>query len=561
MTARPEVLLVDLSSLFWTAHHAVPKEDSVSAISVLAEASVRKCVAACEPGSLVAVCLDVGRSFRKDLLPEYKAQRPEKDASVIAELRKMEDRLRRDGFWLVGAQGFEADDVIATLCHDAVKASHPVCIASADKDLLQLLALPDVRQLRTYNNWDVWRSANVVEKFGVEPEGLGDWLALVGDVSDNVKGVPTVGAVTATKLLLSHGDLDGIFRKVNALTVFDKDGKAMRPEFRSDATSIETKTPAAAAIATPAIVDKLWRFEKDARLARKLVELRTDAPVKFEDIYEKREVVTTTNSGNVNLDADDEVPISRPQVASSTATAPVADAATASAPEASTKTAPTATTINPATEPASAGGSESTAIATRPAAPLVEVVYERQLEPRSAQAALTLGEVLHQSRAFGRFPTAQAITAAIMMGRELGFPAMASLNMFQFLAELNCLAPKAHTIIELGTRHPKCKFMRLVESTYESATYETWHKDHQEPYRHTYTIQDAVDAGLATLAMVPRSAAKDEKDKRGQWDKRRKQMLRKTAGVQIVTIVYPGASMGMIAAEELRDMGDEDDDE
>ena len=183
---------------------------------------------------------------------------------------------------------------------------HPVCIASADKDLLQLLDLSQVRQLRTYNNWDTWRTANVVEKFGVEPTALGDFLALVGDTSDNVKGVPTVGPVTATKLLIAHGDLDGIYRKVDALKVSETE----------KGPQVETMTPAAQAIATPAIVDKLRRHKADANLARKLVELRTDAPVNFEDIFKERAVVTKKNSGNVNLDSVDDLIVGPTKAAS-----------------------------------------------------------------------------------------------------------------------------------------------------------------------------------------------------------------------------------------------------
>ena len=85
---------------------------------------MRRAVAACE-NALVAVCCDQGRSFRKELMPEYKANRPEKDATIIAELRKLEQRLRDDGLWLVGADGFEADDIIATLTHAAVAAEAP----------------------------------------------------------------------------------------------------------------------------------------------------------------------------------------------------------------------------------------------------------------------------------------------------------------------------------------------------------------------------------------------------------------------------------------------------
>lgn len=525
--SKPEVLLIDLSSLYWMAWHAT-KDAPMSEAASLTETAVRRAVGACEPGTLVAVCLDQGRSFRKDLLPEYKANREEKAASALAEMSALKDRLRNAGMWLVGADTFEADDIIATLTHAAVKAEHPVCIASADKDLLQLVGLSQVRQLRTYNNWDVWRNANVVEKFGVEPESLGDWLALCGDKSDNVPGVPSCGPVTATKLLIQHGDLDGIYRKIDALQVING--------------QVETKTPAAQAIATPAIVDKLWRHKADALLARKLVELRTDAPVKFEDIYKERAIVMTTGPDDVDLDAQGDIFAREdPTPAPATSGAGAASAETADAASASTAT----------TEPASTATAEdvkTTGMALPPPSPvpetaLVTVEYTKQLEPQSSRGALALGNVLYESRAFTRFPSPGSITATIMRGRELGVPAMASLDAFHFVAELGRILASWQLIRALAERDAKCKFFRWVSGDDKSSTWETWHADHPEPTRMTYTIEQAQRAGLVKTDK-PKSA----------WMARPEEQLSKTCCCILARRVFSGAVLGLYSSEE---MGDE----
>lgn len=532
---KREVLLVDLSSLFWLSYHATANE-SASSARELTLAAVRRAVGTCD-GALVAVCLDQGRSFRKELAPDYKATREEKPAAALGELAKTKAQLERDGYWLVGADGFEADDVIATLCHAAVKAEHPVCIASADKDLLQLTALSDVRQLRTYNNWDTWRAANVIEKFGVEPEGLGDWLALVGDASDNIKGVPTVGPKTATELLVKHGGLDLLYAKVDELKVVQT---GQTPE-GVPIHQVETKTPEAKAVATPAVVDKLWRHKADAFLARKLVELRTDAPVRFEDIFTERHPVTSTNE-TTNMDDEREVAdvISNPPKAAAPAGAA---AGHASVPGAST---PSAESASP---PSSAVASSAPMVAAPTVAASSEtalvVTYEHALEPRSPQGVLTLGQKLFESRAYSRFPTAEAIMATVMRGRELGIPALASLDAFHFVAELGRILPSWQLIRALAERDPKCMFFRWVGGDDKSATWETRHADHPEATRMTYTIGQAEKAGLL----------KPDKPK-AAWSARPEEQLSKTCCCILARRVFSGAVLGLYSEAE---MGGEDE--
>lgn len=226
----------------------------------------------------------------------------------------------------------------------------------------------------------------------------------------------------------------------------------------------------------------------------------------------------------------------------------------AAVPQAPASVAATAASASAGTATVGSRG-ESRALTLVPAE---NVTYERQLEPRSSSQAVALGEILYASRAFVRFPTAESLTACVLGGRELGLGAIASTNAFHFMSELGCLALKAHTIIEMGMRHPKCKYLRLVHSDEFYAEYEGWHADHPEPFRHRYTIEDAVNAGLCTLEMAPRTAGPKESDKRGMWDKRRKSQLRKTCGVEWVRIVFPGAAHGFYALEELGGYEDEE---
>jgi 5'-3' exonuclease len=504
---KSTVMLVDFSNLWWSAWHT-SGGDAVSMARQRTRESIER-AAGSIPGCLVAVCLDSGRSFRKDMLTEYKANRPEKDAAVMAEMDRCKQALRDGGYLLWAAPGFEADDVIATAAHAAVAAGHPFCIASADKDLLQLMHLPGSSALRTHT-WAMVTAKDVVTKYGVEPESLGDLLALTGDKSDNIPGCPGVGEVRARDLLLAHGDLTGIFARLDTLHVGTGTGGV---------PYIESKTPAAKAIATPAVVEALWKSRTAVMLARKLVELRTDAPIKFEELFQDR----TPTTGDDDMDDGGII-------------SPGAQAPEAEAEVVTGQTSQKSKDVDVEPTPTQA-------------LTVVPAEYERQLEPTSPQSAIMMGKLLFNSRLYTRFGTAEAVTAVIIRGREMGMGALTSLDSFHVIEGKPC--PHAHLIVSLAEARPECEYFMLVESTSELATYETKHRKQPRAVKHTYYIQDAVDAGLCGLEIVPRTAGPKEKDSRGNWDKRRAEMLRKTAAVQLARIVYPAAALGLYSIEEM----------
>lgn len=248
---KSRVVLIDLSSLYHPAWHANENYPMV-AFQATIDAVVR-CTKK-DPNALTVICIDSPKSWRKELAPAYKARR-EKLAPVFYEtLDKVKEKLKLDGYLLWESEGFEADDVIATATEEAVKRGHTVAICSADKDLMQLLR-PGVIQLRTYGEWSVWSDLEAEAKFGVKVSQIGDWLALVGDPSDNIKGCQGVGAVRATQMLQTNGDWAGIVK------------------------AMEDKS------FTPAITAALQGFDYDT--TRKLIDLRKDVPINFDDIYSK----------------------------------------------------------------------------------------------------------------------------------------------------------------------------------------------------------------------------------------------------------------------------------
>jgi DNA polymerase-1 len=168
------------------------------------------------PERIVVVFDAPGKSFRADLDEQYKANRKETPDELRLQMPYFRPLTEAFSWPVVAVPGVEADDVIATMTHRARAAGLDVTIYSADKDLMQLVdehvTVIDAMRQKSY---DV---DGVTKKFGVPPDKVGDWLALVGDTSDNIPGMPLVGAKKATALLETYGDLDGILAHTGELT-------------------------------------------------------------------------------------------------------------------------------------------------------------------------------------------------------------------------------------------------------------------------------------------------------------------------------------------------------
>ena len=165
------LLLVDLSGLFWTAWHATSDQELGSAFELVYQRITRHMA----DHDLVAVCVDSPPYKRKQIDPEYKANRDEPDLAAVDQLARLRERLTADGHVVWGVQGYEADDVIASACAIAAERELPVTILSQDKDLAQLVSdTTDIVVLnpRSGNRLD---AAAVVDKFGVSPNQVRDF--------------------------------------------------------------------------------------------------------------------------------------------------------------------------------------------------------------------------------------------------------------------------------------------------------------------------------------------------------------------------------------------------
>ena len=164
--------------------------------------------------SLIVVVFDAkGKTFRHDLYKDYKANRPPMPDELRAQVEPIHNIIKAMGLPLLAVEGVEADDVIGTLATEATSKKIDVIISTGDKDIAQLVS-EHVTLVNTMTETTMDRSG-VIEKFGVAPEQIIDYLALVGDSSDNIPGVHKCGPKTAVKWLQEYGSLRGVMENAN----------------------------------------------------------------------------------------------------------------------------------------------------------------------------------------------------------------------------------------------------------------------------------------------------------------------------------------------------------
>ncbi len=250
----PHLYLVDGSSYIFRAFHRLPPLTNKHGLNVgavygyttmlwkLAE-SLNKA----DGPTHLAVILDASEStFRNKMYDQYKANRPPPPPELVPQFPLIRDATRAFSIPCLEEDGLEADDIIACYAKAALAESWQVTIVSSDKDLMQLIE-PGLDMLDTMNDRRIGRD-EVIEKFGVPPEQLGEVLALMGDSVDNVPGVPGIGPKTASQLIQQYGDVEGVLAHVDE-------------------------------IAKPKLKANLIEHADKARLSRELVRLVCDAPL------------------------------------------------------------------------------------------------------------------------------------------------------------------------------------------------------------------------------------------------------------------------------------------
>src|SRR5688572_10868633 len=222
------LVLVDGSSYLYRAFHAIPMLSTKSGEPTNAVLGVvnmlYKLLDDYKPTRMAVVFDAPGKTFRSELYNDYKANRPPMPDELRAQIEPLLEAIRGMGICLLRIDGVEADDVIGTLARQAAAAGSSTVISTGDKDLAQLVD-EHVTLANTMDNTTLDRE-RVVQKFGVTPEQIIDYLALVGDSIDNIPGIPGVGPKTAVKWLQQYGNLETL--KAKAGEVSGKIGDRLR---------------------------------------------------------------------------------------------------------------------------------------------------------------------------------------------------------------------------------------------------------------------------------------------------------------------------------------------
>ena len=226
--AKGPLILIDGSSWLYRAFHALPPltaPDGSPTGAIYGMANMLRKLFADYDCERIAVIFDPrGATFRNEMYADYKANRPPVPEDLESQFAPMRELIQALGVPLMQIDGFEADDVIATLARQAEADGAEVLIVSGDKDLAQLVT-DRVKLLDTMKGV-TFDPAAVRDKYGVPPEQIVDWLALMGDTSDNIPGVQGVGPKTAAKWLDQYGDLDRLLAERD--TIKGKAGENLR---------------------------------------------------------------------------------------------------------------------------------------------------------------------------------------------------------------------------------------------------------------------------------------------------------------------------------------------
>jgi DNA polymerase-1 len=480
-----ELLLIDFSSLAVPIWKMSALEPDPNASSTAMVDRVRS-LASQHP--YAAICCDSGKSFRNELDPTYKANRPESDEPMHHQMRLAQETLANDGFPVWKVKGFEADDLIASATARALEIDGAtVLLATSDKDMLALVG-PRVRVKKLHGDGAVMDIDAIKAKLGIGPEQMADYLALCGDTSDNIIGAKGIGPKKAADLLTLFGSLDALYAAIDA----------------------------GAAKLQPAVAASLAEFRARKDLVRSLIALRTDVPIPFEEIAAERVAKGQASLGMEAEPMQDITAVAEPQ----TVAEPNGNRAkTAEESAENCRPLPTATPTQ--------------AVAVRqPDAP-APAEWTKHLEPRSMHEAKIMAADMFNARLFNGYGTPAAVLSTILAGRELGLQAMASLRGIHIVEGRHMLS--SDLLRALVIRSGLAKTFRCTERTAERATFITQRGD-DPPMELSYTIAEASGAGL----VKPKSG----------WEKNPADMLVARASAKLARLVYPDLVHGLYTEAE-----------
>jgi 5'-3' exonuclease len=509
------------------------------------------------------VALDSPPYDRLKAYPEYKAGRP-RDDGYIQVCRWTRERLVADGYSIAAHPGAEADDVIATLAHLLTGASlaEDVRIFGADKDCLQCVTEwksgITVRQfVPGAGGFEVRDVEWVKTRYGVTPEQIPLLLAIMGDKGDNIPGIAGIGEKGAAKLITTYGDIIKMrMAALDAFTASKQDGAkplssfwqkfldgsprlpewlaltSLRSDLPLDVDALLVKQPIKPLVVSAEDIEHGDAWEpSEEELAAERAMLDPEAIISGppKENADQMRARMYAEDPDFKAHAEQREAKTEPKKASTTGRTS-GDTSTES-------TAPRAASAHRSahSDPVTPATTESVSVVVdRPAPPS----WALALQPASAKEALQMATVLFNSRHYSKYGSEKGTFSAIMLGRELGLGAVASLMGLHIISDKPFLS--ANLMRALAEAHQDCEWIMIVQADDEKATAKTRHRKAGD-LEYVYTRERAEQAGYFTGG------------NKANWIQKTQEMLEARCISKAVRRWYPSSVMGMHSEDEGRD--------
>ena len=514
------IALIDISYLFKKRYHTVNDGTPFAA----AKATLRDIEYLKSGVGHVIICRDAPPyGQRLAIFPEYKANRPKPEPEEMAQKKWLWAEIGKRGYSVAWVQGYEADDVIATLAKSYSEWCDDVRIVGPDKDAAQCIT----EHVKQYippigaKDWEVRDIAAVWKKFGVAPGMMPLYQGLVGDTGDNIPGVPKIGPKTAADLVNKYPSLELLAKGL--------------------------ATEAAAAGSKPsAMLQSLGTHWDSLVMSLKLATLDTNVPLDTQALLANCEPVAPARSmDEAALDEagrlyQEKVPELQQQAAKD------AELLEVEYDRERQQSAENDTTSNEPGDKAS----ESVVVPRRaPSQALVTLpqysesrygLVTKDLQPLDLMSAKTVSMWLFDGGVYNQYKSEQQVFTVIARGKELGIGMTTALAAHHMVDG----KPVAHAdlIRALAERDPNFEYLMPIKMSATSVTWKGKNKRQPEAVEYTYTFEQARLAGLVK---------KDRYGQPGTWEKRPEDMLMKTAGSKLARLLWPGATLGMYCPEEM----------
>lgn len=545
--APESIALIDISYLFAKRWHSIPLgEKNAAAIATLRDIEDLK-----NGVGHVIICRDAPPySHRLALFPEYKANRPKPEPEEVAQKKWLWQEIGKRGYSVGFCEGYEADDVIATLAKSYSEWCDDVRIVGTDKDCAQCIT----EHVKQYippigtKDWEKRDIKAVWEKFKVAPGMMPLYQGLVGDKTDNIPGVPDIGPVTAAKLvndypspeLLAAGVASGAIVRANSK--LDAKVKSLAANWEKLVMSMKLATlDTAVPLDTQAL---LSNCEPVAPLRSMSDAALDEASQLYQAKLPELKQVATKDRAQQEYENDPS-----PRAAKD------AELLEREYDREREQQAENDTVSN---EPGDKAGESVVVPRHRPSQALVVVpqyseskygLVTKDLQPLDLLSAKTVSMWLFDGGVFQQYKSEQEIFTIIARGKELGIGMTTALAAHHMVDK----KPVAHAdlIRALAERDPNFDYLTPTKMSATSVTWEGKHRRQPKAVEYTYTIEDArLALGMRDKAGVP-YFRKDKYGNPGNWETRPQDMLMKTAGSKLARLLWPGATLGMYCPEEM----------